>query len=359
MSDNKKNVSLFFWRRKKLGANHIQIESVLGKRTLKKYNWLANLFILLLIAFVIALIFVPWQQSAHGHGRVIAFSPTDRQQSINATINGRIAKWYVLEGSHVNAGDLVVALTDNDPNLVKRLNLKKEANELRINAAQKAVDLAKIDVDRQHELYKQGIHSRRQYEASKLNYNKLLNQLANARIALTENDVSIARQESQMVRAPTSGTILRRITGQASVIVKAGQELAILVPDTKSRAVELWLRGNDVPLVQTGDDVRLQFEGWPAVQFSGWPSLAVGTFPGKVKFIDALDDGQGRFRVVVVPPTADAWPDTLYLRQGIRVNGWVLLGRVMLWYELWRRYNGFPPQLPKAPEHKNANPSKA
>ena len=48
-----------------------------------------------------------------------------------------------------------------------------------------------------------------------------------------------------------------------------------------------WLIGNecpggsnDMPMLQTGRRVRLQFEGWPALQFSGWPSIAVGTFGG-------------------------------------------------------------------------------
>ena len=31
------------------------------------------------------------------------------------------------------------------------------------------------------------------------------------------------------------------------------------------------------------------------------------------------------------------------LRQGVRVNGWVLLKQVPLGYEIWRLLNGFPP----------------
>jgi hypothetical protein len=90
--------------------------------------------------------------------------------------------------------------------------------------------------------------------------------------------------------------------------------------------------------------VRLQFEGWPAVQFTGWPSVAVGTFGGVVTLIDATDDGQGKFRIVVTPdPRDEPWPSGRYLRQGVRANGWVLLGQVTLGYELWRRFNGFPP----------------
>jgi hypothetical protein len=99
--------------------------------------------------------------------------------------------------------------------------------------------------------------------------------------------------------------------------------------------------------------VRLQFEGWPAVQFTGWPSVAVGTFGGEVALIDATDDGTGRFRILVKPDAADAWPRGVYLRQGVRVNGWVLLNQVKLGYELWRRFNGFPPTV--APQEPGAD----
>jgi len=95
--------------------------------------------------------------------------------------------------------------------------------------------------------------------------------------------------------------------------------------------------------------VRLQFEGWPAVQFVGWPSVAVGTFPGRIILVDAADNGKGQFRVLVEPDPqageAGAWPSARYLRQGVRANGWVLLNRVRLGYELWRQFNGFPPTI--------------
>ena len=64
--------------------------------------------------------------------------------------------------------------------------------------------------------------------------------------------------------------------------LKEGDPLFTIVPDATERAVELWVSGNDTPLIQSGDHVRLQFEGWPAVQFAGWPSVAVGTFGGEV-----------------------------------------------------------------------------
>ena len=158
------------------------------------------------------------------------------------------------------------------------------------------------------------------------------------------------------LRAPMDGTVLRVLSGQGNAFVKSGDPLLVLVPDTTDRAVELWVAGNDMPLISVGRPVRLQFEGWPAVQFTGWPSVAVGTFGGTVALIDATDDGSGRFRIVVRPDNADPWPTGLYLRQGVRVNGWVLLDQVKLGYELWRRFNGFPPTV-KPPDAKKGGKS--
>ena len=77
------------------------------------------------------------------------------------------------------------------------------------------------------------------------------------------------------------------------------------------------------------------------------PGGAAGTFPGKVSWVDAADDGEGKFRIVVTPdPAGEPWPDADVLRQGVRAKGFVLLQRVTLGYELWRQINGFPPLPP-------------
>lgn len=127
-----------------------------------------------------------------------------------------------------------------------------------------------------------------------------------------------------------------------------------MIPQTDQRAIEVWVSGNDVPLIFSGRKVRIQFEGWPAIQFSGWPSVAVGTFAGEVSVVDPLDNGEGRFRVLIVPDAqaeqSDQWPSSRYLRQGVRANAWILLDRVRVGYELWRQFNGFPPSQSREPQ---------
>lgn len=168
--------------------------------------------------------------------------------------------------------------------------------------------------------------------------------MASTRAQLARLAVGISRQSAQTVRAAVDGTILRVIARRGGEQVSLGEVLAVLVPQTEDRAVELYVDGNDAALIQAGAHVRLQFEGWPAVQFSGWPSVAVGTFGGEVAFVDPADDGRGNFRVLVQPDRAEeAWPSPHYLRQGVRAKGWFLLRKVRIGVEIWRRFNGFPP----------------
>ncbi|RYG24414.1 HlyD family efflux transporter periplasmic adaptor subunit [bacterium] len=167
-----------------------------------------------------------------------------------------------------------------------------------------------------------------------------------------------ARTGQQSIRAPRTGRIVRLNKVGPGTTVKAGDVLATIAPDTKDRVVELILSDNDVPLVRPGRPVRLQFAGWPALQVGGMPGVAVGTFGGRVAFIDPVDDGKSRYRVVIRPDRQrlpggrldEAWPDPNLLRPGTEAFGWVMLDRVPLGWELWRQLNGFPPRVPTAKE---------
>lgn len=267
---------------------------------------------------------------------------------------------------------------------------KIKAAERGLEAAEAAELTAKLNLDRQSRLNERGLASRRNYELAQLQHNQTvaaankaradLNAERNNRIAvmadrekieadnqasiedaraslesalsdtqkaiaeLTKVDVRLARQATQVVPAPAAGVVLRVVTRQGAEMVKTGDVLMELVPESNHNVVELLVDGNDAPLVSPGRKVRLQFEGWPALQFAGWPSIAVGTFGGKVLLVDASDNGRGQFRALVQPDSGDApWPERRYLRQGVRANGWILLDRVSLGFELWRQFNGFPP----------------
>ena len=107
-------------------------------------------------------------------------------------------------------------------------------------------------------------------------------------------------------------------------------------------AVEMLVRPVDIPLFSIGNDIRFIFDGWPAVVFSGWPDLSYGTFSGRVFAIDRFTGGEGTFRVLIAPnPDKRPWPKALSIGTGAKSIA--LLKQVPVWYEIWRRLNGFPP----------------
>ncbi|KIG18261.1 RND efflux membrane fusion protein [Enhygromyxa salina] len=410
--------------------------SLLESRSPRAAGVLARLLAAGFGLLILALVVAPWQQSVPGQGRVIAYAPLERQQIIEAPIEGRISMWNVLEGERVRAGEIIAEISDNDDEILARierertavlsqaraakgtievaeakiaaLQLAREAKNLsadlrvdmsrnRLDAAEQAVSAAaaaertaSLNLERQRALFDEGLTSKRQVELAQMEFEtkqadhnrarasltaakrevgalgadrshvgadasasieearaslrKAEAEFAKAEAEIQKIDSRRARQQRMSITAPRDGTILRIIAKQDAQMLKPGDPVAVFVPELTASAVELWVDGKDGPLISPGRPVRLQFQGWPAVQFVGWPSAAVGTFPGVVEFVDATADEYGRFRVVVSPAGGDEpWPDANWLRQGVRANGWILLDRVRLGFELWRQFNGFPP----------------
>jgi multidrug efflux pump subunit AcrA (membrane-fusion protein) len=164
-----------------------------------------------------------------------------------------------------------------------------------------------------------------------------------ADLALTRSNAAQRRAASR-ITAPIDGTVVRMARMGPGEIVHQGDSLFTIVPDTAIRAVEMWTEALDAPLLKPGRKVRLLFHGIPAIPLPSWPELMAGTFDGQVLVVDQVSDSQGRFRFWVVPDSESSiWPPQNQIRQGTQVIGWVLLNRVPLWYELWRRVNLFPP----------------
>lgn len=149
------------------------------------------------------------------------------------------------------------------------------------------------------------------------------------------------RQGLYFVTAPQSGYIIKAQVQGIGENIKQGDVIVTVMPAAPELAVELFVDPLDVPLLEVGRKVRLQFDGWPALVFAGWPDGSFGTFGGVISVIDQVDT-DGKYRILVVPDsTEEAWPRQV--RVGSGSYGWVLLEDVPVWYEVWRQLNGFPP----------------
>ncbi len=396
------------------------LESLKTPLVLKSFGW-----VLLFIALMIfAALFLPWQQTVTGEGSVTVFSPSERPQVISSLIDARILKWHVQEGDKVKRGDILLELEELNPSYLdadqlSRLAAQRQASiqkrrateslldtlerqnqtlsavqKVVIPTAQQNLTTAELNYQRRKQLYEKGLISKRDLELAELDRVKAdantvtagaeaaLNiqdteskiaqsyeKLAQINSEIYKMDIDLANLQSRIAQrkiyAPLDGQITRLHAIGTAQTVKAGEQIAVIVPESYDQAVEIFVPDYFASLVSVGRKVRLQFAGWPAFQFAGWPAARVGTFAGEVAVIDAYSQDSGRFRILVKPDHKrikaskdEPWPDSNILRPGTKALGWVLLDEVPLWFEFWRILNGFPPtvmeqayqKLPKRPK---------
>ncbi|MBO1254496.1 HlyD family efflux transporter periplasmic adaptor subunit [Alteromonas sp. 5E99-2] len=302
----------------------------------------------LIVVSVAMLHLTPWVQTAQGFGIVSTVSPEDRRQAISALVSGQIEKWHVQEGQFVNKGDPIVTLRDQDSELIARLHAELISKQQEMQAAEIALNAAELDFTRQQNLLEQGLVSPRQRDQNQIKLQEAKAKLASTEAAINQAETRLARQSRQTKTAPQAGVITQLLSAGVATIVSEGDVLARFIPKSVKRSVVIKINGLDAPLVQPGRDVRLQFDGWPVFQFSGWPSIAVGTFGGKVNFVEPMANPDGTFNVWIdEDPENGAWPDEQYVRLGSQARAWVLLEEVKLGYEMWRQLNNFPPNYPQ------------
>lgn len=167
---------------------------------------------------------------------------------------------------------------------------------------------------------------------------------AEAQVTKLENSLSNyqIRNSLYYVRAPQSGYINKAIKAGVGETFKEGDQLINIMPDNADLAVEMFINPIDLPLAHKGSDVRIQFDGWPAIIFSGWPNVSTGTYGGKIVAVETFISDNGKYRLLIAPdPDEEPWPKAL--RAGSGARSIALLDDVPIWFELWRQLNGFPP----------------
>lgn len=287
-------------------------------------------------------------------------------------------------------------------NKVKQVTLNVQSDSMAYEAAKTEIKIAQDQYARQKELYEAGLKSLTELEQRKQALqnaeakrtgaeNKLSNtrnDLLNARIELNQTDreysEKISKTESEKfstlsevttgegdvaklknqfsnyairnafyyITAPQNGQITKTIKAGIGEVVKEGEMLVKIVPEQFDYAVEMYVSPVDLPLISLGQKVRFQFDGWPSIVFSGWQNISYGTFGGEVVAIDNSISDNGKFRIMVAEDTHDVqWPRALKVGGGAK--GMALLKDVPLYYELWRRLNGFPPDFYQFVQKKN------
>ena len=307
-------------------------------------------------------------------------SYTDKIQSLDNRIDA------LIESAGLKLQQAKIKLT--------QANLKLKSDSIEYQTTQINLKVAEDQYERTEKLYKDGLKSKTDLEARKVamqlaeankigSQQKFLqskNDIIDARVELNsiqakyrdevskaesdkftalssmyDAEVDVTKMQGQLVNysvrngmyyilAPQDGVVTAVLSGGIGETVKEGQAIATIMPKNYDLAIEMYVRPVDLPLVQKGQKVRIQFDGWPAVVFSGWPSSSFGTFGGEVFAIDNFASPDGTFRVLVAPDKNDRkWPEQL--RVGGGSNSMLLLNNVPVGYEFWRQINGFPPDF--------------
>lgn len=151
------------------------------------------------------------------------------------------------------------------------------------------------------------------------------------------------RNKLKYVTAPQNGYINKALRGGIGETFKEGERLVGIMPSGYELAVETFIEPIDLPLLHVGEKVRVQFDGWPAIVFSGWPDVSYGTYGARVVAIENFISDNGKYRVLLAPDETDKnqWPSAI--RVGSGAYTMALLEDVPIWFELWRKVNGFPP----------------
>ncbi len=365
----------------------------------------------------IAILFLPWQQNIHGTGQVTALSPSNRPQTIQTIIAGRIQDWKIREGQFVNKGDTIAIISEIkekyfDPKMLLRLreviqskeksleskdlkaralkrqvgaleegmNIKMEQSRAKLEAERVRFSNAKNQYERNKKLFEAGNipltkfqDIEYKYQGSEADFmnaeieidrvqaeylekiNKAESDLNNTLSEQFETQADLAklgneyvnmeiRSQQYFILAPQAGQVVKATQAGIGETIKEGDPVCSIMPLSTDVAVEMYVKAMDVPLINKGRRVRVEFDGFPALQFSGWPSISVGSFGGTVEVIDVVNTHPGEFRILVIPDLKDiAWPKQI--RVGSGTKSWVMLDDVPVWYELWRQLNGFPASL--------------
>lgn len=252
--------------------------------------------------------------------------------------------------------DGLFSLTDFE---TRRLNFQGAQNK--VVAAENKLDIARQElVNARIELNSVQAEYTKEIAKARSDRSSAVSALANgdyerSQLANKIGNVNVRRAQ-YVLRAPQDGFVVQALKAGIGETIKEGESVVTLQPSEPRKAVELFVRPMDIPLIERGREVRIQFDGWPALQFTGWPSISVGTFSGKVAVIDMVNSPNGQYRILVTPnidKDDPDWPEQLRLGSG--VYGWVMLNDVPVWYEIWRQLNGFPPSLQNQSGDKAAN----
>jgi adhesin transport system membrane fusion protein len=209
-----------------------------------------------IILILVAILFLPWEQTIKGKGFLTALDPTERHHPVLAPVDGFIDKFYVKENQFVKSGEPLFKMLDLDKNYLVKLesvkrdleiqientkiemkNLENEISETKnilekglyvfaqkisqnsekvksLKFKQKAIkknhEIEENNFERIKKLYQDGIESKREFEKSENIFVKAESEKENIRIEIeiTSKNSEILQNEQQKFLSEIESKIL-------------------------------------------------------------------------------------------------------------------------------------------------------
>ena len=184
--------------------------------------------------------------------------------AIKSEVSGRVQNVYVEDGMMVTSGFVLVELDKTDL-LNTRKDLKYELKEAELN-----YDRAKIDYDRNYELYVKKIIAVDAYDQVKATLDLRSNTVLKV---ITKLDTNTDNLKKTTIFSPTSGTVLNKNIEVGEMVVGAnsvssGTEM-MTVADLKDLEVSSYVNEIDVTRLHVGQEIDITVDSTPGVDYSG------------------------------------------------------------------------------------------
>ena len=206
-------------------------------------------------------------------------------------VSGEIVEVLVDDNQKVKAGDLIARIETDDYKIklaqakarYERALLNQKNAKANYNAVQSRINLAKKDLDRYKELYKEGAVSKQELDNAQTNYDSVSANLTNAEQALMSetndkvadaeiNELKALMEQAELylsytnIYAPIDGTVTGKRV-QKGMFVNPGTGLLTVVPD------EVWVvanfKENQLKHIQEGQKVNIKIDTYSNHTFKG------------------------------------------------------------------------------------------
>ena len=182
-----------------MAQQHVNKNSQLPTRLEQTPRFARTLVKILIICFFVIpllMLFLPCLQSIQGAGKVVAFSPTERKQTVDAPVNGIIKKWYAQEGQTVKAGDALLEISDVDPLFSDRLGDQLTNTQSRLSAKKDELKSYQLQLESYYAVRDNRISSARfKVDMAKQKVRTATEAIASSEATLETSKFQIARME--------------------------------------------------------------------------------------------------------------------------------------------------------------------